>query len=158
MKRRHESPQSALADIALLLLVFFLITTQFPKEEGIKTTLPPLNVQSAAVEYNELTIWLNEMDQIMVNEQRTNINQLSSLVYQSIDESTQTRINLKSHVNATYAAYVQVYDEVKKGYLVWYNKEANRRYQKPFDALNNAEKNQLKSERPLSVFEGDLVQ
>lgn len=158
MKRKHETPQNALADIALLLLIFFLITTQFPKEEGVKTTLPPMTLQPVSQEYEEIEIWLNAMDQVMLNGQLTDIGEVSNRIYHNLSKkSTNTRINLKSHVNASYVAYVQVYDEVKKAYKQWYEKESITRFGKSFHLLNAQEKNTLQKEHPIEIFEGDLV-
>jgi biopolymer transport protein ExbD len=159
MKRNHDTPQNALADIALLLLIFFLITTQFPKEEGIKTTLPPLSLSPVVNEYTEMHIWLNDQDLIMLNDNLVDIRQVSDHVYDLlVTNNAKTRVNLKSHVNASYAAYVQVYDEVKSGYNRLYDYSANNKFGKTFQSLSSQEKNIITSEYPLEVFEGDLVQ
>ncbi len=158
MKRKHETPQNALADIALLLLIFFLITTQFPKEEGIQTTLPPLALKHVSQEYEEIDIWLNAEDQVMLNGQLTEIGLVSNRIYQQLRlGSTNTRINLKSHVNSSYVAYVEVYDEVKKAYKHWYEKESITRFGKAFHLLSPQEKGVLQKEHPIEIFEGDLV-
>jgi len=36
-----EIPSSSMADIAFLLLIFFLVTTIFPKDRGLAIVLPP---------------------------------------------------------------------------------------------------------------------
>jgi len=36
----HSIPTSSMADIAFLLLVFFLVTTVFPKDKGLAVVLP----------------------------------------------------------------------------------------------------------------------
>lgn len=36
-----EIPSSSMADIAFLLLIFFLVTTIFPKDRGLALVLPP---------------------------------------------------------------------------------------------------------------------
>ena len=101
MKRTHEAPQNALADIALLLLIFFLITTQFPKEEGIKTNLPPLSLQPISQEYDEIEIWLNAQDQVMVNGKSVEISHLSNQVYHRLNSThTNTRISTQAHGHA----------------------------------------------------------
>ena len=40
-KVSDEIPSSSMADIAFLLLIFFLVTTVFPKDKGLQLTLPP---------------------------------------------------------------------------------------------------------------------
>lgn len=39
-KVSEEIPSSAMADIAFLLLIFFLVTTGFPKDQGLAIILP----------------------------------------------------------------------------------------------------------------------
>jgi biopolymer transport protein ExbD len=39
-KVSEEIPSSAMADIAFLLLIFFLVTTSFPKDQGLRVVLP----------------------------------------------------------------------------------------------------------------------
>ena len=39
-KVSDEIPTSSMADIAFLLLIFFLVTTTFPKDKGLAVVLP----------------------------------------------------------------------------------------------------------------------
>ena len=39
-KGSDEVPTSSMADIAFLLLIFFLVTTTFPKDKGLAIVLP----------------------------------------------------------------------------------------------------------------------
>jgi biopolymer transport protein ExbD len=39
-KVSDEIPSSSMADIAFLLLIFFLVTTTFPKDQGLRVVLP----------------------------------------------------------------------------------------------------------------------
>ena len=39
-KTSSEVPSSSIADIAFLLLIFFLVTTTFPKDKGLAVVLP----------------------------------------------------------------------------------------------------------------------
>ena len=39
-KVSDEIPSSSMADIAFLLLIFFLVTTVFPKDKGLPIVLP----------------------------------------------------------------------------------------------------------------------
>ncbi|MFT5725120.1 MAG: biopolymer transport protein ExbD [Bacteroidia bacterium] len=159
MKRKLDQSHSALADIAMLLLIFFLVTTQFPKEEGITTMLPPMHLQSASTDYIEIEIWLNESDQVMVNQHMVSVIDLSKMVYEQLGQTTgKTRVNLKSHVRSSYTTYVQVYDQVKKAYRLLYDSKAYQQFGKSFNRLSSQEKAMIQTQHPMSVFEGDLVQ
>ncbi|MBT8405337.1 MAG: biopolymer transporter ExbD, partial [Gemmatimonadetes bacterium] len=52
-KVSDEIPSSSMADIAFLLLIFFLVTTVFPKDKGLSIVLPE---ESEEVEVNQKNI------------------------------------------------------------------------------------------------------
>lgn len=52
-KVSDEVPTSSMADIAFLLLIFFLVTTVFPKDRGLAIVLPE---ESEEVEVNQKNI------------------------------------------------------------------------------------------------------
>ncbi|GEM_PF-2132486 len=159
MKRKHETPQNALADIALLLLIFFLITTQFPNEDGIQTTLPPLEAKAVQNESKDIEIWLNAQDQIMLENKSVQLVSLSSEISKIMgDLNTDVRVNLKSHEQASYTAYVSVYDEIKQAYRQLHNAQAESMFGTSFELLTAQEQGVILSAHPVRVFEGDLGQ
>ena len=52
-KVSDEIPSSSMADIAFLLLIFFLVTTVFPKDRGLSIVLPE---QSEEIQVNQRNI------------------------------------------------------------------------------------------------------
>ncbi|WP_142786166.1 ExbD/TolR family protein [Changchengzhania lutea] len=67
-----EVNAGSMADIAFLLLIFFLVTAAIPNDKGINRKLPakcPPNTvcDSAIKEHNILRILINNEDDIMVN-------------------------------------------------------------------------------------------
>jgi len=52
-KVSDEIPSSSMADIAFLLLIFFLVTTVFPKDKGLAIVLPE---ESEQIEVNQKNI------------------------------------------------------------------------------------------------------
>ena len=74
---------SSTADIAFLLLIFFLITTSMDTDRGLARRLPPppeqdqKNDDSDKVkERNVMTVFLNMNDQLMANGEYINVDQL----------------------------------------------------------------------------------
>lgn len=54
-KRANEGiPMSSTADIAFLLLIFFLVTTTFPKDKGLALVLPEANEEVEVAQQNVL--------------------------------------------------------------------------------------------------------
>jgi biopolymer transport protein ExbD len=53
-KVSDEIPAASMADIAFLLLIFFLVTTVFPKDKGLPIVLPEQSVEIAISQKNIL--------------------------------------------------------------------------------------------------------
>ena len=74
---------SSTADIAFLLLIFFLITTSMDTDRGLARRLPPppendkeQKNEDKVKQRNVLQIYLNMYDQLMVNGEIMNVQQL----------------------------------------------------------------------------------
>ncbi len=55
-KVSDEIPSSSMADIAFLLLIFFLVTTVFPKDQGLQIVLPEAQEEVEVSQRNILHI------------------------------------------------------------------------------------------------------
>jgi biopolymer transport protein ExbD len=81
-----EINASSMADIAFLLLIFFLVATTMNVDTGITRMLPPIPPEEQisedlkVKERNLLQIFINAQDQIMVDSQPAHITQLTSYV------------------------------------------------------------------------------
>lgn len=84
-KSSQEVNAGSMADIAFLLLIFFLVTTQISTNKGMLMVLPPPkedNVDVPLPERNILKIQINSNDKLMVEEQMLkNSSELSEIVY-----------------------------------------------------------------------------
>ena len=75
-----------MADIAFLLLIFFLVATTMNVDTGITRQLPPIPPEEQisedlkVKERNLLTVFVNSFDMILVNRQQMDISQLSAEV------------------------------------------------------------------------------
>jgi len=57
-KVSDEIPSSSMADIAFLLLIFFLVTTVFPKDKGLAIVLPEPNAEEQEINPKNLMFFL----------------------------------------------------------------------------------------------------
>ena len=58
-KVSDEIPSSSMADIAFLLLIFFLVTTTFPKDKGLQIVLPEQAEEIEVSQKNVLHVIVN---------------------------------------------------------------------------------------------------
>ena len=59
-----EIPTASMADIAFLLIVFFLVTTTMNQDKGLSLHLPPVGETKEVQEKNILNVWINARDQV----------------------------------------------------------------------------------------------
>lgn len=141
-----EVNAGSMADIAFLLLIFFLVTTTIPKDSGITRKLPPIEENDEDViikEKNIFTVLLNDKDQLLVEDDLMDIKDLKqaavkfldnggdgSCTYckgakdpKSSDNPDKAIISLKNNRQTSYAAYITVQNEL----VAAYNELRNRR-------------------------------
>lgn len=120
----------SMADIAFLLLIFFLVSTTILQEKGLMITLPPDQEVQAVMPVNDRNLFkisINSNNQFLIqDEQRDDLVGLKDEIRQFILNPTQTAelaespkkaiISLKSNRGTDYAAFIAVLDELKGAY------------------------------------------
>ena len=112
-----EIPTASMADIAFLLIVFFLVTTTMNQDKGLSLHLPPVGETKEVQSKNILNIWINARDQLAFfeNDQLTPIpsGQLQSQIKARMAENDMLIISVKTERGATYRTFVDVLDDLK---------------------------------------------
>jgi biopolymer transport protein ExbD len=81
-RKAPEVNAGSMADIAFLLLIFFLVTTTIETDSGINRKLPPMEDQidpPIIREKNIFTVVVNKNNQLLVEESLTDIKTLEVL-------------------------------------------------------------------------------
>lgn len=153
-----EVNAGSMADIAFLLLIFFLVTTTIEVDSGIATKLPPKpdpNVEIPVIKKNNvLQVYINYGDQIQVNDENVNIEDLAVRAQEFIDNGAgscsyckgakdpdssvspdKAVISLFSDRVASYAMYITVTNELTKAYNVLRDRVSTGRYQISYTQL-----------------------
>ncbi|MFT7590999.1 MAG: biopolymer transport protein ExbD, partial [bacterium] len=85
-----EINAGSMADIAFLLLVFFLVTTTMDQQKGLRVQLPPYpdpSIPPPVIKQNDrnvLEVLVNSGDQLLVERKPLRINQLTELTKRHI--------------------------------------------------------------------------
>jgi biopolymer transport protein ExbD len=120
-KIEAEIPSASMADIAFLLLVFFLTTTVFNEEKGLELLLPESKAQEVQVsQKNMLHIIVNPDGRITLKkgknpeEQPIVVDGLAERMRQEISLNPKVIAAVKTNPDATYDQMVQVLDELQQ--------------------------------------------
>ncbi len=115
-KVSDKVPSSSMADIAFLLLIFFLVTTTFPKDKGLAIVLPeeggevevsPTNILHIIIQPNGLVDVKRGESQAT---QTVSPNAIEGIWRQDVSENPQLIAAVKTHPQAPYKFMVDVLD------------------------------------------------
>jgi len=116
-KRRFkggEIPTSSMADIAFLLLIFFLVTTTIDTDKGLGIVLPPAgDVEIEIRKENILNCLINSRGKVLLDEEPTPIETISRIVGRRLRENDKLIVSVKAHPKTAYTDYIRVIDQLK---------------------------------------------
>jgi len=146
-----EVNAGSMADIAFLLLIFFLVTTTIETDTGINRKLPPMEDSDEDViikQKNIFTVLINGKDQLLVEDELMELKDLRKAAVEFLDNGGGTGddacsyckgkrspsssdnpdkaiISLKNERETTYSTYISVQNEL----VAAYNQLRDRRAQ-----------------------------
>jgi len=179
-RKAPEIPTASLADIAFLLLVFFLVTTTIAADKGISVKLPPWPEDDQEIEIvdvqnrNVLVVLINSADQLLVEGQFTDIKELKGITKEFVDNNGRNPelsdnpdkaiVSLKNDRGTSYDIYIQVQNEMKAAYNELRDEKAKEMYGKTYSELRACRKksqecvdrsNEIKKMYPIKVSEAE---
>jgi len=109
-----EIPTGSMADIAFLLLVFFLVTTTIDTDKGLGIVLPPAgDVEIEIKKKNILNCLINSQGKVLLDEEPTNVDQIGRIVKKKLSQNPLLIVSVKAHPKTDYSDYVRVIDQLK---------------------------------------------
>jgi len=115
-KRRFKGgniPTSSMADIAFLLLIFFLVTTTIDMDKGLGMVLPAEGEEIEISKKNILNCLINSTGNVLLGGEGLEIRDLSKLIRQKLVENDKLIISVKAHKSTSYKDYIAVIDQLK---------------------------------------------
>ncbi|MCC5944701.1 MAG: biopolymer transporter ExbD [Bernardetiaceae bacterium] len=121
---------SSMADIAFLLLIFFLVTTTIASDKGLNVLLPPKNSdQKQDVEINKRNVYsilINSNNELLIEDKPGRIGQIKRDIKKHVrnygkdpnfsDSPDAAVVSIKTDRGTTYEVYLAVLDRVRAGY------------------------------------------
>ena len=116
-KRRFKGgviPTSSMADIAFLLLIFFLVTTTIDTDKGLGIVLPPPgDIEIEIRKENILNCLIKSQGKVLLDEEPISVEQIHRVVGQKLRKNDKLIISVKAHPKTAYNDYVRVIDQLK---------------------------------------------
>ena len=183
---RQTAPQvnaGSMADIAFLLLIFFLVTASIPKDDiGIKRTLPPPCPENTDCtdgfksKRNILEVKVNSQNELLVDNKLTEIEALKDIAIsfldnngdgscsycnglrdsKSSDNPTEAVISINNDKQTSYEFYIQVQDEITKAYFELRSQYAENILKVSSDKLTKNEIEKVKAAYPFILSEAEI--
>ncbi len=113
-----EIPTSSMADIAFLLLVFFIVTTSMNQDKGIGMTLPPPGDPLPIPKENIASVWINAQGQIALKALDADylsvtIRELRTQIDNRIRANPNLVVSILAEEQSDYKTFVDVLDELR---------------------------------------------
>jgi len=113
-KKKAEIPTGSLADMAFLLLVFFLVTTTIDTDKGLQLVLPDKGEEIRIRSQNIVNILANESGLIMMDEESIELRLIAEKARQMIRENENIIFSVKTMRGTKYDVYIDVLDQLKQ--------------------------------------------
>jgi len=111
--RNSDIPMASLADIAFLLLIFFLVTTTIDVDRGIGLSLPAKGEETEVRTKNITNLLINAQGEILLDNEVIAINEIALRIEQKIQENPNLIVSVKTDRETKYDVFVQALDELK---------------------------------------------
>lgn len=164
-----EVNASSMADIAFLLLVFFLVSTVIETEKGIGVRLPPFDTTPPppVSSRNVFSVKINYNNQLLIEGEPLQLEKLRQHAKEFImNPSRRTDlaispnaavISLQNDRSTNYLTYISVYNELKGAYNELWEEESQRLHLQSYSKLSRSKQQAIKSRIPMVISENDLV-
>ena len=112
-KSPNEIPTSSMADIAFLLLIFFLVTTTINTDKGLSMYLPKWGDQLDVPKDNILNVLINSSGQVMIDEIETPVPLIRENIQRRLEANENLIISIKPSNQTEYSVFITVLDQCK---------------------------------------------
>lgn len=183
-KKLQEINAAPMADIAFLLLIFFLVTTTLDTDSGIMRRLPPMpreedmQNQDRIRERNVFLVMINKNNELLVELEPFDITQLREKAkefianpnndpalpektvqevpyFGTVEVCNKGVISVQNDRGTSYKTYLQVQNELVAAYNELRDELAMQRFGERFDDLPEDQQEAIRTIYPLNISEAE---
>ncbi len=165
-----EINAGSMADIAFLLLIFFLVTTTMDVDTGIARKLPVLDEEQEIEDMqgndrNIYEVYVNSKDALLVEEEEMDITKLRSGAKEFLnnngknpklsDNPEKAIISLQNSRGTSYEMYIAVQNELTAAYNDLRNEAAIMKYNLKYTELPKDKRRVIRKMYPMKISEAE---
>jgi biopolymer transport protein ExbD len=180
IRKTPDIPSASQADIAFLLIIFFIVSTTMNVDSGIYRVLPQWveNVEAPKInKRNTFVVLINKNNDLAINGQFAQISDIKDRLKEfilnpnddpSLSEKkeevieglgtisrSQGIVSLQNDRGTDYGAYIEVQNELVKGFNELRDEFSYDHYGRNFDKLTEAEQDLVKKAIPTAISEAE---
>ena len=108
-------PTASMADIAFLLLVFFMVSTVFVRYRGLKVELPDAEkIEKLEMRRHVTSIWVAGNGAINIDDKMVALNQVGPIIHAQLTANPRLVISIKGDGRADFGVISDVIQELRK--------------------------------------------
>lgn len=157
-----EIPTASQADLAFLLLLFFLVSTVIDVDTGLGLTLPeyipPEEQVEVKVDPNRMAaVLVNENGDVLIDGNIVPVFQIKDLLKVRIASKNDLPANkkmivsLKTDRKTVYNVYIQALDQIKLAYFEVRDEYSNAKFGRKFNDLDKDQQSVVKEAVPIII-------
>ncbi len=114
-RERPEIPTASTADIAFLLIIFFMLTTVLRTEYGFKITVPKAESTERILKRKNIThIWIDKTSRISIDDNLLEVSGVTSVVRQKILDNPELISGILADERVDYGRINDVLEALKE--------------------------------------------
>ena len=158
--KEAEIPTASQADLAFLLLLFFLVSTVIDVDTGIGLALPEPIEQTEIVPVSRdrmAALLVNENGDVLLDGAPISIfqikNQLKPRITSKIDLPANKKliVSVKTDRKTNYNIYIQTLDQVKLSYFELRDEYANANFGRKYNDLSEEDQKKVQDKIPIII-------